>query len=237
VQYHTYQPREEKSFRIVIRNLHPSTSTVDIGIAIEEEGYTVRQVTNIIHKTTKVKLPIIFIDLDPAEINKEIFNLTSLLHTRVKIEEPHKRKDILQCLNCQEYGHSRKYCAYPPRCVRCGEHHPSTSYVKTRDTPVTCALCKGDHPVNYKGCQIYKQIQQLQSSSKRRGTNLENTPYINKLNNTNFKITQQPTPVANLSSLPPRSYAQPQITKVCIHPRLIKLTTSLQPILLMNLKL
>ncbi|KAE9529197.1 hypothetical protein AGLY_011993 [Aphis glycines] len=146
-QYHTYQPREEKSYRIVIRNLHPSTPTVDIGIAIEEEGYTVRQVSNVIHKTTKVKLPIFFIDLDPAEINNEIFNLTSLLHTR--------------------YGHSRKYCAYPPRCVRCGEHHPSTSCVKTRNTPATCALCKGDHPANYKGCQIYKQIQQLQSSSKR----------------------------------------------------------------------
>lgn len=207
-QYHTYQPREEKSYRIVIRNLHPSTPTVDIGIAIEEKGYTVRQVTNIIHKTTKVKLPIFFIDLDPAEINKEIFNLTSLLHTRVRIEEPHKRKDIVQCLNCQEYGHSRKYCAYPPRCVRCGEHHPSTSCVKTRDTPATCALCKGDHPANYKGCQIYKQIQQLQSSSNRQGTNLKNTPYINKLTNSNCKITQQPTPVANLSSLPSRSYAQ-----------------------------
>jgi len=58
VQYHTYQPREEKSFRIVIHNLHPSPTTVDIGIAIEEEGYTVCQVTNIIHKSTKVKLPI-----------------------------------------------------------------------------------------------------------------------------------------------------------------------------------
>ncbi|KAF0707613.1 Uncharacterized protein FWK35_00035033, partial [Aphis craccivora] len=137
-----------KPYRIVIRNLHPSTPTVDIGIAIEGEGYTVRQVSNIIHKTTKVKLPIFFVDLDPAEINKEIFNLISLLHTRVKIEEPHKRKDIVQCLNCQEYGHSRKYCAYPPRCVRCGEHHPSTSCVKTRDTPATCALCKGDHPAN-----------------------------------------------------------------------------------------
>jgi len=114
----------------------------------------------------------------------------------------------VQCLNFQEYGHSRTYCAYPPRCIRCGKHHPSTSCVKTRDTPATCALCKGDHPANYKGCQIYKQIQQLQSSSKRQGTNLKNTPYINKLNNTNCKITQQPTPVANLSSPPIRSYAQ-----------------------------
>jgi hypothetical protein len=80
--------------------------------------------------------------------------------------------------------------------------------VKNRDTPATCALCKDDHPANYKGCQIYKQTQQLQSSSKRQGTNLKNTPYINKFNNTNCKITQQPTPIANISSLPPLSYTQ-----------------------------
>jgi len=30
-QYHTYQPLEDKPFRIVVRNLHPSTPTVDIG--------------------------------------------------------------------------------------------------------------------------------------------------------------------------------------------------------------
>ncbi|KAL4104507.1 hypothetical protein QTP88_019802 [Uroleucon formosanum] len=85
------------------RHLSAKSDGQEARIAIEEEGCTVRQVTNIIHKTTKAKLPIFFIDLDPAEINKEIFNLTSLLHTRVKIEEPHKRKEIVQCLNCQEY--------------------------------------------------------------------------------------------------------------------------------------
>ncbi|VVC42920.1 Pre-C2HC domain [Cinara cedri] len=82
-QYHTYQPREEKSFRVVIRNLHPSTPTAEIGFAIEELGYTVRQVANVIHKITKNKLPIFFIDLEPAAINKEIFNLTVVLHTKL----------------------------------------------------------------------------------------------------------------------------------------------------------
>lgn len=107
-QYHTYQPQEEKSFRLVIRNLHPSTPTTEIGVAIEDKGYTVRQVANVLQRETKNKLPIFFIDLEPATINKEIFTLTSLLNTKVKVEEPHKRKDILQCLNCQDYGHTKK---------------------------------------------------------------------------------------------------------------------------------
>lgn len=67
-QYHTYQLCEENAFRIVIRKLHLSILTVDIGIAIEEEGYIVRQVANVIHKTTKKKLLLFFIDLELAEI-------------------------------------------------------------------------------------------------------------------------------------------------------------------------
>jgi len=72
-QYHTYQPQEEKAFRVVVRNFHPSTSTSEVGIAIEEIGFSVRQVSNVLQKTTKNKLPMFFVDLEPAEINKDIF--------------------------------------------------------------------------------------------------------------------------------------------------------------------
>ncbi|KAL4107893.1 hypothetical protein QTP88_018166 [Uroleucon formosanum] len=134
-QYHTYQPLEDKPFRVVIRNLHPSTPTVEIGTAIEDIGFSVRQVTNVIQKTTKNNRPMFFVDLEPAAINTDIFNVTSILHTKIKIEEPHKRRDILQCHNCQDYGHSKKYCSYSPRCVRCGDEHPSTHCTKTKNLP------------------------------------------------------------------------------------------------------
>jgi hypothetical protein len=101
-QYHTYQSQDDKAYRIVIRNLHPTTPTVEIGIAIEEIGFSVRQVTNVLHKTTKINLPIFFVDLEPAKINTDIFSITSLLHIKVKIEEPYKRTDIIQCMNCQD---------------------------------------------------------------------------------------------------------------------------------------
>lgn len=106
-EYHTSQAQEDKSFRIVIRNLHPSTPTVNIGIAIQEIGFTVRYVTNVLHKTTKCKLPIFFVDLETAEINNDIFHIKSILNTKIKIEEPYKKQDIIQYINCQEYGHSK----------------------------------------------------------------------------------------------------------------------------------
>lgn len=157
--FHTYQLQSDKPYRVVIRNLHPSTPAADIISAIEEIGFPTRQVTNIKHHQTKTALPMFFVDLEPDPSNKNIFNVKSLLHTIVKVEEPHKRRDIPQCLNCQSYGHTRAYCSYPPRCVKCGESHPTSACKKTPDTPATCALCSGNHPANYKGCTVHKELQ------------------------------------------------------------------------------
>jgi len=48
--------------------------------------------------------------LEPTDHSNEIFKLESLLHAKIKIEEPHKPKIISQCQNCQAYGHTKAYC-------------------------------------------------------------------------------------------------------------------------------
>jgi hypothetical protein len=181
-EYHTFQAQEDKFFRIVVRNLHPSTPTVDIGIEIQEIGYTVHSVTNVLHKTTKSKLPIFFVDLEPAEINQDIFHLNSLLNTKIKIEEPCKRREIIQCINCQDYGHSKTYCAYPSRCVRCNSNHSTSACNKTSDQTPVCVLCGSDHTANYYGCQVHKNLQKLyhsKSNSNNKFNKKSNINYIN----------------------------------------------------------
>lgn len=197
-EYHTYQARENKAFRIVIRNLHPSSPTVDIGAAIEDIGYSVRHVSNVIHKSTKCPLPIFFVDLEPAQINNEIFKLTSLLHTKIKVEEPHKRREIIQCSNCQEYGHSKGYCAHPPRCVRCADFHPTTQCTQSKDISPTCALCRGNHTANYRGCSVHKNLQR--SSYKPNSTfqkNVNNYTNVNKQETRSSEMTHSPPPNIN----------------------------------------
>lgn len=159
-EYHTYQLKSDKAFRVVLRNLHPSTPVSEISAAIEEIGHSVRQVTNIIHHRTKIPLPLFFVDLEIDENNSDIFDVTSILYTKIKVEEPHKQRQIPQCLNCQSYGHTKSYCSYSPRCVKCGGNHLSTNCSKSRETPATCALCNDNHPANYKGCTVYKELQQ-----------------------------------------------------------------------------
>lgn len=114
---------------------------------------------NVLQRETKNKFQIIFVDLEPATINKEIFTLT-LFHTKVKVKELHKRKDILQYLNCQVRTTTtqKKYCSYQPRCVHYVENDPSTSCSKSNTSPAKFSLCK-DHPSNYKCYQVYKDLQ------------------------------------------------------------------------------
>lgn len=164
-EYHTYQLKEDKPLRIIIRNLHPSTPLNLIKDELEVRLYEVRQVTNVLHKVNKNPLPLFFVDLEPTPKSYEIFKMSSLLHCKIKIEEPHKPKTISQCFNCQQYGHTRTYCGYHPRCVRCGADHQSTACPNPRDAPPKCAHCSQNHPANYKGCTIYKELQRRKIAS------------------------------------------------------------------------
>jgi hypothetical protein len=169
---------------VEIRNLHPSTNTNEIGIAIEKIGFTIRQVSNVLHKITKQNLPIFFIDLESAEINHEIFQLKSLLHTKIKIEELFKHRNIIQCMNCQEYGHSKIFCAHPARCVRCAGNHLTNQCTKSTDLPPTYALCGKAHPANYRGCTVYKDLQKMNLNNSKNNIYSKNivktTSYVNQ---------------------------------------------------------
>jgi hypothetical protein len=165
--FHTYQLPEKRAFRVVIRGLHHTTPSDAIYKEIKENGFSVRAVTNALHPTTKTPLPLFFVDLDPSPNNKSIFEIKKLYFSKVRIEEPYKRVEVVQCQRCQNYGHTRSYCHHPARCVRCAGSHESASCVKTRDTPATCVLCGGSHPANYKGCLTYQDLQRLRRPAHR----------------------------------------------------------------------
>ncbi|KAL4120565.1 hypothetical protein QTP88_013235 [Uroleucon formosanum] len=66
-QYYPYQLHSEKSQRIVVKNLHPTTPVEDIAAAIEEFDHSVKNVINIKHHQTEYPLPMFFGDLNPQE--------------------------------------------------------------------------------------------------------------------------------------------------------------------------
>lgn len=113
---------------------------------------------NVLHRQSKAPLPMFFIDLEPDINNPDIFKLSLLCYSKIKVEAPCSRKDTPQCLRCQSYGHTRTYCNHHPRCVRCSDPHDSSQCQKDRCQPAKCAICGGPHPANYKGCSVHKEL-------------------------------------------------------------------------------
>lgn len=148
-----------------------------------------------------------FVDIDPNRgRDTDIFSITSILHTKIKIEEPHKKRLIPQCQNCQSYGHTRSYCAYPPICVKYVENHPSSSCTKSPDLPAKCGLCQGAHPANHKGCTIYQQISRKHNNHT--SNKISQKPHPSKINvNSEFQHQQPATDNA------PRSRTYANVTK------------------------
>jgi hypothetical protein len=158
-EFYSYQPKKDRRFRVVLKNLHSSTDKEDIKIAIEELHHKVINVWNIQNSRTKQALSMWNIELESRENNKDIYSVKYLLHCRISFEAPRPKRVIPQCTNCQDLNHTQKYCNRRPRCVKCaGSHHTSACLRKDRSTEVKCVLCEGNHPANYKGCTVYKEL-------------------------------------------------------------------------------
>jgi hypothetical protein len=61
---------------------------------IETHGHKVR---NVKHRITGRTLSLVFVDLEPADNNKEIYIIIYLQNMRIQIEPPHQKKNIPQC--------------------------------------------------------------------------------------------------------------------------------------------
>jgi hypothetical protein len=153
--YHSYQPKDERPYRVVIKHLRHTVDLKDIIDELSGLGHKVRNIINAKHCQMKEPFNLFFIDLEPADNNKEVYKITALQNKVIEIEQPNKPKHIIQCTRCQLYGHSKTYGKRPYLCVKCGEQQNSTTCKKSKNTPAKCSLCGGAHTANYKGCEYY----------------------------------------------------------------------------------
>ena len=131
---HTYQLKGERAYRIVIKYIQHSTDTEDIKQELFELRHTVRNIINAQHRTTKEPLNPFFVDLEPAENNKEIYNIKALQNKIVQIETPRVNKNnIIQYMGRQQYGrHTKSYCSKQFICVKFGGSHTSKDCEKVK---------------------------------------------------------------------------------------------------------
>ena len=107
--FHTYQLKQERPFRVVLRNIHHSINLDELKFELSKHGHEVNNISYIRHRITKNPLSLFFIDIKQKHNNKEIYNINRLMNSIVKIEPPLVKKEMVQCKRCQRYGHTRKY--------------------------------------------------------------------------------------------------------------------------------
>ena len=90
--YHTYQPKEDRAYRVVIKYLHHSVDTQEVADELSSYGHKVRNMINVKQRQTKEPLNLFFVDLEPAENNKDIYKIRQVLNSIVQIEPPKKKQ-------------------------------------------------------------------------------------------------------------------------------------------------
>ncbi len=195
IAFHTYQLKEDRAYRVVLKNMHHSIDLEEVKDSLEQMGHKVRNIVNARNYQTKAPLPMFFVDLEPSDNNKEIFEINYLLNAKISFEPPRVRKEIVQCKRCQQYGHTKTYCRHPYQCVKCGQKHETSKCTKSSTAPAVCALCGGDHPANYKGCNVYKALQKKEFPPLR-NKNIENQEKVS-----NTMVTKPNPPIPTTSTL------------------------------------
>jgi len=107
IVHHTYQIREERAYRVVLRNLYHSIPPYEFQAELKTLGHKVRNVLNIRYRVTKEPLLLYFVDLEPQDNNKSIYDLQLLCNMKIVVEAPRKKNHIVQCMRCQFYGHTK----------------------------------------------------------------------------------------------------------------------------------
>lgn len=117
---------------------------------------------NYSHKFKLVKIPVHQLEFESDENIERIYNIKGILSMLVKIEAIKvKSERVIQCKNCQQYGHSASFCGKQPRCVKCASKHLSQDcpWPKRVINP-KCVNCGATgHPANYRGCPVAKEAQ------------------------------------------------------------------------------
>lgn len=193
--YYTYQLKSAKGLTVVIKGIECSVPTSEIKEAIQAAGYEVKSIQNVINKN-KIPQPLFRVEIafDKYALKKNethpIYSMRHLLHRKITVEQPHKRKDPIQCQNCQEYGHSKSYCKLPAVCVICGDLHKTLECKNPKDDPKIkkCSNCGENHTANYRGCKVFAYMKEQPQQR------------INKTNFSNRVQTGTKSPISNPSN-------------------------------------
>ena len=184
--FYTYQLKSSRGITIVLKGIDSDVDPNEIKDALGDLGFHAKSVTNIFNKN-KEPQPMFRVELLPDLVKSKknedhpVYKIQYLLHRRITVEPPHPRNGPVQCANCQEFGHTKKYCTLRSVCVVCGELHRTSDCTKkglNDRSLVKCGNCNGNHTASYRGCEVYKHLKRNFSLKRQSLRNPRSNPFV-----------------------------------------------------------
>lgn len=173
INYYTYTPSDEKPITVVIKGL---CGVFEVGEV--ERFFAQSQIQCTVKRIIKLNGDRWLVQFSHDSDMKSVFSIQYMLHCGVRIER-HKRGGLVQCRNCQRYGHVSTNCSMQYRCVKCSlPHGPGNCKVPKKEEnieefqykdQVTGAIIKRiGLPVKCANCDREGHVASSQMCPKRR---------------------------------------------------------------------
>jgi hypothetical protein len=163
VSFHTFSLPEDRCVRLLLKNLGKHMPEAEIKGELEALRIHVQAVMQLRSRRRDQDIekdrpltPHFIVSVARGPDVAKVRSLTELCGLRVQVETYNAPKGPLQCKRCQRFGHTQRNCGYAPRCVACGDAHPSGKCV-TPKQQLKCCSCGGNHTANYRGCSKWKE--------------------------------------------------------------------------------
>jgi len=207
--WHSYEDKHTRPIRVMARNLHHSCNPGRIVSDLRARGYKAIDAANKLQWRSKEPLDMFILTFSADENTNKIYEITSILGSKVEIQPLRKSKLIPQCKQCQAYGHTQRYCNKDPRCVKCAGKHHTKECRKPKEAQPKCVHCGEAHPANYRGCSVAIELQKIKTQNMK----AKRTTFPQRQSATNPRQANNTTEVRNQSSIPQKekremTYAQ-----------------------------
>jgi hypothetical protein len=222
LEFYGQTPKDEKPFSVIIKNLSDSYESEDVMNALIAKNINVTGARRLQNFTWLIIVP------DRESVAK-IRGIKYLLGLGIKTEK-YRGNKILQCKNCQRFGHLAINCNMAHRCVKCTKTHlPGKCELPAKGTisePMTvigedgkpqlvvkaaeCVNCGGPHPANYSQCEYRLKIMAMRENRSPRQNGRREPRQTREPIPTNFRTN------VSYSSIARATLAQcnkPQVTK------------------------
>ena len=135
-----HPPKSAKEPDIFIKEIDTAVDTDLLKFVLQQKGIQIQSLIRLTNKITGKPTRTIKVRCENGSWEKLLaFNLQ--LGNKVCTIEKERPVNVIQCYNCQRFGHIGRNCTNPPKCPRCGNAHQK----QYCSDIISCANCNGNH--------------------------------------------------------------------------------------------